>query len=426
VDHADRTFEPTEALRIAFDAPVDPKALQNVIAISPSAPFSIYPIDYGRAIRLTFRKVPGTTYVVSFTSAIRNADGTQSPAPASIVVHTAGVAVPAPLRSAPGPYRYGALAHPFPFSLDGPTADRQIALLADAGVRFVRIDYVGAQIEPEPGRFDWTIPDRIASKLAARGITELPIVEQYSAAPWATMGQKYPAIWADPGQYATFAGAIAAHVRTQFPNITRLELFNEPNLHGWWKSPDPRYAAVDGSATATYMSAAYAAIKRAAPSLTVAGPALASGGRFTDPRAFLETLYANGCRRGSCWDVLSVHNYCWQNPSFAADEATPARFDIYKALQRIAAAHGDPDTHVMLTEWGYSTDPASPDAVDPAVQAAYLAVGFNLMLADPSVDGIVYVNVYNPGTDFWGQTALTTPDFARKPAYAVFQRFAEQ
>ncbi|TAM76624.1 hypothetical protein EPN44_04710 [bacterium] len=99
------------------------------------------------------------------------------------------------------------------------------------------------------------------------------------------------------------------------------------------------------------------------------------------------------------------------------------RFDIYKDLQQIAVQHGDPTPHVMLTEWGFSTID-SPVGFDPAVQAEYVAVGFNLMLADPTVDGIVYVNLYNPGTDFWGRTALTDTGFGLLQGYNVYRQFA--
>lgn len=340
---------------------------------------------------------------------------------------TPNEAVPAPLRATPNePYRYGILAHPYPFSLNGPNAARIVGELADAGVRFVRIDYCGDQIENAgPGTFDWTIPDRIAGMLAARGITELPIVEQYCSPKWANGGFTYPAIWSTPDGYAAFAGAIAAHVVATFPRITRIELFNEPNMRGWWKNEgDARYAATDGSAAAQYMRAAYAAIKRRAPHVAVVGPALAGGGSLTDPRTFFENLYSDGCRRGVCWDIISVHNYRWENPTDPVSERAPNRFDIYKSLQAIAARHGDAGTHVMLTEWGYSTFAGSKDGVDPQTQALYLALGFNLMLADPSVDGIVYVNMYNPAAGFWGETALVNPDFSPKPAYYVYRTFA--
>jgi hypothetical protein len=420
------SFEPTEGVVLDFDVPVDPKELKAQLTITPAVPFDLRALELGKRIVVKMRKVPGTTYHIDVPPGLRALDGSASTAPIDVVVKTTDEAPPRPSRATPNePYRYGILAHPYPFSLTGPNAAKIVDELAGAGVGFVRIDYCGDQIENRAeGSFDWTIPDRVGDLLAASGITELPIVEQYCSPKWANGGFPYPAIWSTPSAYAAFAGAVAAHVAARYPRITRIELFNEPNLRGWWKNEgDPGYAATDGSATAQYMRAAYAAVKSAAARLTVVGPALAGGGSLTDPRTFFDNLYSNGCRRGACWDVVSVHNYRWENPTFAQPDRAPDRFDIYKSIQAIAAKRGDAGTHVMLTEWGYSTID-SPDGVDPKTQALYLALGFNLMLADPTVDGIVYVNMYNPSMDFWGQTALVTPDFIPKPAYAVYRSFA--
>ena len=418
-------YEASEDVAVDFDAPVDVASFTAALTITPETAVRASAQSYGKRVVVHFRKAPGTTYHLHVAAGVRSTDGSASTAPVDITVKTASVAIPAPLRATPNePYRYGVLAHPYPFSLGGPNADRIIDLLAGAGVRFVRIEYAGDQVEHTPGVFDFSIEDTIAEKLAARGITELPIVLQYSAPVWATGGAKYPAIWKNPALYSAFAGAVAAHVAQRYPKIARVELFNEPNMTGWWKNPgDPAYAADDGSAAAVYLHGAYAAIKSAAPRLTVVAPALASGGRETDPRTFFEHLYGAGCRRGACWDVLSVHNYRWENPTFAAPQSATNRFDLYKTILAIAAAHGDAGTHVMLTEWGYSTD-MSADGVDPRTQASYVALGFNLMLADPLVDGIVYVNMYNPATDFWGQTSLVAADFTPKPAYDVYRTFA--
>lgn len=425
VTSPDAKYEATEDVALDFDSPVNPQSVQGALTIDPAAPFRVRLESYGKRAIITIRKVPGTAYRLHLAAGVAALDGSTSLRPIDIVVQTLEERVPAPIRATPGEaYRYGALAHPFPFSLGGPNAERIIGLMAAAGVRFVRIDYCGDQIENTPGRIDFSIEDRIGDALATRGITELPIVEQYCAPKWGTGGFPYPAIWANPDGFANFAGAVAAHVAARYPRLGRIELFNEPNLLGWWiNRGDPAYGDPDGSAAAAYMRAAYAAIKKAAPRLTVVGPALASGGKEVDPRAFFETLYDSGCRRGACWDVLSVHNYRWVNPTFAVPESAPNRFDIYRAIQAIAAKHGDPGTHVMLTEWGYSTID-SPDGVAPATQAVYVGLGFNLMLADPTVDGIVYVNLQNPATDFWGQTALVDPDFTPKPAYTVYRAFA--
>ncbi|TAM62300.1 hypothetical protein EPN52_00880 [bacterium] len=419
-------YEYSEDVALTFTQPVDLTSFRASYTIVPQTPSSVYAWEYGRRISITMRKVPGVTYTIAVAAGVTDAQGEELGRALAVHLTTPAVpAVPAPLRATPGePYRYGVLAHPFPFSLTGATAQRQLDLMQRAGVRFVRIDYCGTQIEPDPGRWDWSITDRVADELARRGITELPIVEQYCAPKWATGGRNYPAIWMLPSTYADFAGAVAAHLVRRFPRIARIELFNEPNLHGWWSNPNPEYAARDGSATAIYMKAAYAAVKQVMPSMTVVGPALADGGHDTDPRAFLRTMYDSGCRRGACWDVLSVHNYRWYDPTFSTKPSYQNQWSIYRQLQEIAAGRGDPGTHVMLTEWGFSTID-SPVGFDPRVQARYLALGFNLMLADSTVDGIVYVNLYNPGSDFWARTALTTTDFRTLPGFEVFRAFAQ-
>lgn len=425
VTSADASYEPTEDVALDFNSPVNPHSVQSSLTVEPAAPFRVHLESYGKRAVITMRKVPGTIYRLHLAAGITAIDGSLSPQPIELVVRTETERVPAPARATPGePYRYGVLAHPYPFSLGGSNAAHIIDLMAAAGVRFVRIDYCGDQIEHERDHLDFSIEDRIAAALAARGITELPIVDQYCAPAWGNGGFPYPAIWENPDAYARFAAAVAAHVTARFPRITRIELFNEPNLIGWWiNRADPAYADPGGAPAAAYMHAAYAAIKAAAPRLTIVGPALGSGGHEVDPRVFFETLYDHGCRRSVCWDVLSVHNYRWVNPTFTVPESAPNRFGIYRAIQAIAAKHGDLDTHVMLTEWGYSTID-SPDGVDPATQAVYVGLGFNLMLADPTVDGVVYVNMENPATDFWGQTALVDPTFSPKPAYDVYRSFA--
>ena len=428
--------EPSEKIVVRFPDPVSALAFKSGYRIEPEAASRSYIKGYGTAIELTFRKVPGTEYTIS------------GPGGVSLTLRTASVPIPAPLRDADGPYRYGVLAHPFPFSLGDihcsgrggyggvctlrARSMRQVQAICDSGARNVRIDYPASQILnngkvmfPSP---DFTKEDAIADELARCGITELPIVLQYAAGPVLTGGKGGSSPMASAQEYANLARVIADHITGRFPQMTRIELMNEPNNHGWGSFPvngDYTQRADESGATAAlYLKAAYAAVKSAHPQLTIVGPAIADGGHSTDPRAFLETLYANGCRRGTCWDVLSVHNYDWENPSFNAGRSRD-RFDVYKDLQEIAARHGDKATHVMLTEWGFSTALANPDAFDPSVQAAYIAIGFNKMLADPTVDGVTYVNVYNAGHDFWANTALLENDFSPKPGYDVFRRFAK-
>jgi hypothetical protein len=398
-------------------------------------PSSVYWINYGKTAVITVRKVPGIVYTLKTTK----------PSAFSATFTTAATpTIPAPIASTTGqPYRYGILEHPFPQYLDGPQAAQQIQLLCNAHTRFVRMDYDAAMILNDNSTLyaspNFTIEDSIMNQLAKCSITELPDILQYAAGNPMTDGQSEsdPMQWASstatgntkhtPG-FADLAKAVVQHVMTAYPQITRVELLNEPNdAGGWGNFPIAgNYSKIDttGAEAAVYMKAAYAAIKSVDPNMTVVGPALSDGGSgVIDPRTYLQTLLTNGCGPGTCYDVLSVHNYDWVNPTAAENPTYESRWNIYQSLQQILAQAGHSGVHVMLTEWGYSTIMQS-DGFDPNVQAQYLALGLNLMLADSSVDGIVYVNMYDPGTDFWGYTSLVDQQYADKPAYQVFANFA--
>jgi hypothetical protein len=425
-------YEYSEYVTLDFSRRVDMESFKSHFSIAPDAPVGFYGLEYGRRVRVNVRKTPGVTYALTVAPGLASRDGATLAQPVAVTITTpAQPPLPRPLRSTAGEaYRYGTLGHPFRVSLGGDDADRIIDLLAGAGIRFVRIDYCANQIlgDDAPKRApDFRIQDRILGKLTARGITELPIIDQYCAPKFQANGKAYPAIFARPEDFAQFARLVAGHLAEKWPTVERIEIFNEPNLHGWWRYPgdDAALAKRSGSGAALYMKPAYEAIKAAAPNVTVVGPALSDGGTETDPRQFLEELYANGCGRGKCWDVLSVHNYSWMNPSFTLDRKAADRFDIYKDLQAIAAAHGDAATHVMLTEWGFS-HVDKINGFDPEVQAEYIAIGFNRMLADPTVDGVVYVNIYNGGKrdTFWTETQVVDDDFTILPGYEVIKNFA--
>jgi hypothetical protein len=424
------SFEYSENPAVDFPSPIVATSLTYTLA--PSAP-STFGLVSGHIAEFVVRKTPGVTYTLTIAAGVRTTAGASSASPVTYTFTTPAIAAPAtPVASGTGqPYRYGVLEHPFSTSMAGPTGPQQIAALAAAGVGFVRIDFCGSQSEAAANTFNFTTEDSIARQLAAVGITELPIIDQYCSPPWANGGSTNgTSVWSTPALFAQFAAGVAAHVATTFPQITRIEVFNEPNETGWWSAPAP-YSDTTGIATAAYMAAAYRAIKSAAPNLTVVGPALSDGGGGPlDPRTFLKQMYAAGCRTGTCWDVLSVHNYAWMNPQYATLRycgPVPNRFDVYKDLQGIATSNGEPVVpHVMLTEWGYSTAQV-PQGFDPAVQAQYLSFGANLMLADPTVDGIVWVNLLTPAgaLDFWSLTGLLTPDYAPLPGYTTLQNFAK-
>lgn len=345
--------------------------------------------------------------------------------------------IPAPIRIPAGPYYYGVLAHPWTIgpklrrvgnmNIEDTAQDDYVERLLESwqrmGVRYVRIDYTGNSIEDRFGRIDFRSEDETADRLLRHGMIELPVCLQYGAARWSDPRQK---LWATPQDFAGFCGAVAAHLRERYPQFTRIELMNEPNQTYWWfAQPGSPYAATDGSAAATYLRAAYAAVKRANPRLTIVAPALGNGGRHhINIFQYFVNLYAAGCRAGACWDVLSVHNYAWTDPGIPEPATKEGQWAVYKGLQTIAVEHGDPKPHVMLTEAGFCHG-SSRECQSPQVQALYMARAFNLALADPTVDGITWQNGAHPERDDpFSSINCETDDLKPYPCFYVFRRFS--
>ena len=420
------SYDYAEDVIIDFNRAVNTASFNANFSVTPSTPYSTYFVNYGKRAEITIRKTPGVIYTLTIGAGVPAADGsgTSTAAATTYAFTTPGtITIPARLRGPINePYHYGFLAHLSSDSLGGPNAARIASIIGAVNTGFVRIDYTGLSIMPTSTTVDFTQEDKIIALLATHNVTELPILEQYSGAPWQNDGQPYPAIFSSPQLYAQFVKTVVAHLASTAPNVKRVELFNEPNTSGWWTSPNPAYAATDGSATAAYMLAGYAAAKAANRAIVVVGPALGDGGTEVDPRTFLTNMYAAGCRTGTCWDVLSIHPYAWLNPTYTVSNQSN-RWQIYKDLQAISIAHGDPTPHVMLTEWSFSTA-AEPTGFDPNVQALYMALGMNLALADPTVDGIVWTSVYAPGLDFWSRTSITDASYNPLPAQNTYRSFA--
>lgn len=360
-----------------------------------------------------------------------------SSACAPLASNADAASIPAPIRIPSSQYYYGVLAHPWTIdrkyrrvgNTNVPDVARNdfVERLLDSwqrmGVRYVRIDYPGYLIQDRFGNYDFRREDDIADRLLTHGMVELPVCLQYGASRSDNPSQK---LWSSPQAYATFCGRIASHIKDRYPQFQRIELMNEPTQSYWWEAPAGNpYAARDGSATAAYLLRAYAAVKLADPSLKVVAPALGDGGSHNvNAFTFFDNLYTAGCRTGRCWDIVSIHNYAWVDPSILQPPTKEAQWYNYKRIQQIAVSHGDPVPHVMLTEVGFCRG-HSRQCQDARTQALFMAESFNLALADPTVDGITWQNGAHPeGANAFDSMSCEDDELRPYPCFYVFQKFS--
>jgi len=133
-----------------------------------------------------------------------------------------------PITSATG---FGVNAH---IPVDA-VADR----IEDAGIEWVRIDFLWALVEPERDVYDWSIYDELVDRLSSRG---LRIYAGLGATPaWATSGTELIGVPDDPDQWRELCYLAANRYAGR---IEAWGLWNEPNQDHFWEGTRQQYIDV--------------------------------------------------------------------------------------------------------------------------------------------------------------------------------------
>lgn len=204
----------------------------------------------------------------------------------------------------------------------------EMEMLAEAGCRWVRMDFAWGGTEREKGQYDFSAYDRLLAALQPHGIRALFILD-YS-------NRHYDdglSPCSDEGRAAFARWAAAAAGRFRGRGIL-WEMYNEPNIGFWKPKPDAEQ----------YVKLALAvgkAIRQAADDELYIGPATS---QIEMP--FLEKCFQAGLLE--YWSAVSVHPYRQQAPETAAEE--------YARLRRLIAKYAPAGKRIPILsgEWGYS------------------------------------------------------------------------
>ncbi len=272
--------------------------------------------------------------------------------------------------------------------------------------------------------------DYIATHLAQHGIALVPVILQYGGSRIQTTSGRNRA-FTSAYDYGTYAGTVARWIADhngqmaaqRLPQITRVELMNEPNQSYWFAQPN------DPATIADFLKAGYSAVKSVDRELFVFAPGLANGGHsHSNLFLVLRGLYQAGCKAGTCWDGLSVHNFAWaQDPDDYHGADFENQWQNYRGVETIAAANGDAGIKLCLTETGFTT--AGPLPETPAAAAAHMDRAYALAYQDPQIACIVNASIWD-GDDGGGPFGalglgrLEGDKFVPNERYAVFEKWA--
>jgi hypothetical protein len=166
--------------------------------------------------------------------------------------------------------------------LDQPTfpLDAESATMRRDGVGTERMEIAWDLVEPQPGQFDFTLPDRKILAAAKASIDVLGLILRTPGWAAAKQGSVFSPP-RNPAEYAAFAKVLVArygpngalwreHPEVRARPVRAWQIWNEPNLAVYWtQQPFMRgYAHL--------LSSAYTAIKQADPKATVVMAGLAN------------------------------------------------------------------------------------------------------------------------------------------------------
>ena len=292
----------------------------------------------------------------------------------------------------------------------GDKLEEGIALMKEAGVGFVRVDFLWEDIEPKREELHFEKYERLTRLLSKHGIQTLGLLS-YNAS-WAAGRWNAPP---DPALFLRYAAAVAAHFKNE---VKFWEVWNEPDEAVYWGPQDElrSYAAL--------LKKVYPVLKKESPSSTVL-----MGCVSHDIPLSISRLYALDC--GGFFDVVNIHPFI--NPLEAG--ASAKLKDVHSRVHELMRKNGDAKKPVWLTEIGCPGVPEGKQAKEwwmgrnptEAEQAEWVRKVYVEPLRWEGVEKIFWAffrdapDHFKNGIDYFG---LVREDFSKKPAFEAYQEIA--
>lgn len=248
-------------------------------------------------------------------------------------------------------------------------------LIADAGIKFIRMDLTWAAVERKRGvyEFQQTGYDALTEGCTKRGIRILYILDYGNR-----LYESDRSVRTDQGRRAFAAFAEAAAKRYSGKNIL-WEIWNEPNLKHFW-SPQPSVEAY-----CKLVGETAPRVRSADPTGLIVAPATSG-----IPLDWLESCFKKGLLKRI--DALTVHPYRSKPPETIITD--------YAKLRKLIQKYTPSTKQIPLIsgEWGYSNVNWDRSALSDEKQAQYLARMFLINLSQ-DIPVSIWYDWKNDGTD---------------------------
>jgi hypothetical protein len=198
-------------------------------------------------------------------------------------------------------------------------------LMKQAGIKWLRTGFVWAAIMKKNGTFVYDNHDKVVAEAEKRGIRIMGLL--HGAAGWAKPIHEHHAEWLQ------FVEKTVTRYKGRVP---AWQVWNEPNIKGFWENPNPdHYAAL--------LKPTYRKIKSVDPEARVV-----FGGNSQFDWNFMNRVLELA---PDAFDIMAVHPYGYSLTK-APEAYIPGTVAEIRALMKI---HGIKDRPIWFTEWGWPT-----------------------------------------------------------------------
>ncbi|MCM8795789.1 MAG: beta-galactosidase [Candidatus Omnitrophica bacterium] len=287
---------------------------------------------------------------------------------------------------------------------------KALALMQEAGINWVRIDFLWSDIEPKPGKFEFAKYDTIVDLLTKAKINILGILD-YSA-DWASSCGRWNCPPKENKLFVNYASKVVGRYKDR---IKYWEVWNEPDSSVYW-IPQDNLKTYCGLLKDTYL-----ALKKIDPECKILNGGLA--GELSS----INKLYDAGAK--DYFDILSIHIF--DSP---LNPTSLKRISAFCGLSyKVMSRNGDGNKKIWITEigcpgvkkglkvnpWWMGVNPAEKQ------QAEWLKEVYRILLKDKNVEKIFWAffrdcnQHWDNGIDYFG---LVRWDFSKKPAFFAYRR----
>jgi len=292
--------------------------------------------------------------------------------------------------------------------------EKVIKLIKEAGVGWIRMDFVWGDIEPEPQKFDFNKYDLIVDLLAKNEIKILGILH-YST-DWASSCGRWNCPPADTKLFVNYISKVIGRYKDK---VKHWEIWNEPDSHIYWATQD----GLKGYCS--LLKEVYIAAKEVDPECKILNGGLAGG------ISSVNHLYDNGAK--DYFDILNLHIF--ESPIYA--DSIKRVLSFFKLARKIMARNGDAQKELWVTEigcpgvkkglnvknWWMGKNPSEPQ------QAQWLKDAYTQLLRQGYAHKIFWAffrdckNHWGNGIDYFG---LVRWDYSTKPSFFSYQKCVKE